>query len=165
VWRISNEPNPVSSFAVDLDAIHQCKARYWRAVDSKNWHLFDEVFTEDGVLDSSEDAVRGGRPAEQGIHRGRTTIVAMLCRMLADATTIHHGHQPEIAFVDTNSATGIWTMEDQIWFPDSFPVRYLHGYGHYHDRYVRGVDNIWRMTHSRLTRVRVDTTLAPSSPT
>jgi hypothetical protein len=150
----------VSTFtAADLNGIHACKARYWRGVDTKDWALFDEVFTVDGVLDSSDDAVRGGRKAEHGIHRGRAAIVSMLQRMLADAVTVHHGHQPEITVIDETNATGIWAMEDEIWFPESFPIRHLHGYGHYHDTYVREPDGIWRMTHSRLTRLRVDTDL------
>jgi hypothetical protein len=34
------------------------------------------------------------------------------------------------------------------------------GFGHYHDRYVKGDDGNWRITELRLTRLRTDLTEA-----
>ena len=43
----------------------------------------------------------------------------------------------EITFVSPTEATGIWSMEDKIKWPDG---RTLHGYGHYHERYRKVAD-------------------------
>jgi hypothetical protein len=45
-------------------------------------------------------------------------------------------------------------MEDMLRWPDGTE---LHGYGHYHETYEKGA-GAWRITSSRLTRLRMDFT-------
>ena len=45
-------------------------------------------------------------------------------------------------------------MEDLLRFPDGTELR---GYGHYHEDY-RKVDGEWRISRSKLTRLRMDIT-------
>jgi hypothetical protein len=48
-------------------------------------------------------------------------------------------------------------MDDYIWAGPgcALPYQALHGFGHYHDRYVRP-DGRWLIAETRLTRVRVE---------
>ena len=68
---------------------------------------------------------------------------------------------PIIDIVDADNATGIWAMEDRLYRPGDQPhhggVGYIHGFGHYHERYVRGPDGRWRIASVRLTRLRSGT--------
>ena len=54
------------------------------------------------------------------------------------------------------TATGIWAMEDRLWWSVDGRERRLHGWGHYHERY-RKVDGQWLIAYRRLERIRVDT--------
>ena len=87
---------------------------------------------------------------------GRDAIVESVSGALTGTTTVHHGHMPEIEITGPDTATGTWAMFDYVEWPagaDGTRVG-LHGYGHYHERYVR--DDGWRIASSRLVRLRVD---------
>ena len=129
------------------EAIRQLKARYFRFVDTKHWEGMRELFAADAVIDTTGE----GAKALQNLDE----FIAVLASMLADVVTVHHGHMPEIEITSPATATGIWAMEDQLWWPDGSPLRHLHGYGHYHETYVR-VDGRWWISTMRLTRLRRD---------
>lgn len=137
-----------------IDAIQQLKARYFRTLDCKDWSGYEAVFTPDLVADMRD--ANGQRDEAQLIH-GAARFVADLAPMLQDVVTVHHGHTPEIDVLSENEATGIWAMEDKLWpGPDSpLPFRYMHGYGHYHERY-RFREGVWRISEIRLTRLHVE---------
>jgi uncharacterized protein (TIGR02246 family) len=126
---------------VDVEAIQQLRARYARAIDTKDWALFADSLAEDARLST-----------DRGVDEGRDHIVAVISRALADATTVHHLHQPEIEITGPDAATGIWAMNDLVDFK-SFSLR---GYGHYNEEYVR-TESRWKIKSSTLTRIRVDT--------
>ena len=157
----------------DIEAIRQLKARYFRLMDTKQWDDLEAVFVPDVVIDSSGE----GGP----VTHGAAAFVAMLRDQIGDAVTVHHGHMPEITLTSTTMAEGVWAMEDHIWWPDGAPLRHLHGYGHYHETYVKVLDDLpagvdastlrprasaaahpgpWRIASMRLTRLRRDLTLA-----
>ena len=70
--------------------------------------------------------------------------------------TVHHGHMPEIEVTGEATATGVWAMEDLLrWSGRDGTVHHLHGFGHYHERYVR-VGGKWLIAEIRLSRLRVD---------
>jgi len=122
-------------------AIEQLKARYLRAVDSKDWELMSELLTPDAILEV------GGN-----IRNGSDEIIAVMSTRLDAFTTVHHCHMPEITILDDTSATGIWAMEDLLVSPDET----RRGYGHYHERYLRGAaTGAWRISHLRLVRITV----------
>lgn len=136
----------------DVGAIQILKARYFRAIDTKDWDLLAGVFTEDVEIDVTDDA-EGGE-----VYTGRDRFVATVARILADAVTVHHGHTPEIELTGPDTATGVWAMEDDVdWGPgpDGVPRRFT-GAGHYHEAYVREADGAWRIASLRLTRLRRD---------
>ena len=81
----------------------------------------------------------------------------MLCSVLCSKRVNSGMHRRETycSPVTAVTATGTWAMEDRIWWPEGSPVRFLHGYGHYHETYVV-TERGWRIATMRLTRLRVD---------
>jgi hypothetical protein len=131
----------------DIRAIERLKARYFRHIDTKDWEgLRQDVLTPDVRVDVTDDGA--------GIVEGADRFLAALARVLGGASTIHHGHMPEIELTSATTATGTWAMEDRLRFPEG-PVAELHGWGHYHDRYVKTPDG-WRIAATRLSRLRLD---------
>jgi len=128
----------------DIEAIEQLKARYFRTMDTKDWSGMRRVFADDVVMDTTSS---GG-----GVISGADEFLAFLEPTLRDVVTVHHGHMPEIQLTSTTTATGIWSMEDMLRWPDGTE---MHGYGHYHETYAK-VDGEWRITTSTLTRLRTD---------
>lgn len=130
----------------EIEAIVRLKARYFRLMDTKDWDGFRQVFTDDVVIDTTE---AGG-----GVVAGADEFLAFLQDAIGDVVTVHHGHMPEIDVLTPTSATGVWAMEDMLRWPNGME---LHGYGHYHESYEK-VDGAWRISASRLTRLRMDMT-------
>ena len=142
-----------------IEEIKQLKARYFRCLDTKDWEAFADVFTPDARMDMSGE-VRGAN--DDGVTTGNREIAAFVRRMVGDVTTVHHGHTPEIEVTSSNTATGVWAMEDTLRWPEGAPLAAMHGYGHYHDRYEMA-DGRWRIKSTTLTRLRVD--FEPSAAT
>ncbi len=130
----------------DIVAIQILKARYFRAIDTKDWDLLTSVLVEDVEIDVTDD-VEGGEP-----YVGREQFVTTCAKVLRDAVTVHHGHMPEITLSGPDQASGIWAMEDYVDWGEKGAFR---GYGHYHETYVRN-DEGWRISSLRLTRLRRD---------
>ncbi|GAB5451034.1 MAG: nuclear transport factor 2 family protein [Halioglobus sp.] len=125
-----------------IEDIKRLKARYFRALDSRQWDEFSECFTSDLVADF--------RGAPGTLSEGRDTFIASLRDVLGDAPTVHHGHSPEIDIYDDNNASGIWAMDDCV----DLPGLSLRGWGHYHEQYRREAGQ-WRISSTRLTRLRL----------
>ena len=135
----------------DLEAIRQLKARYFRHMDTKDWDALAQVFTDDVVIDVTGE---GG-----GVTRSVQEYMPFLQASIGDVTTVHHGHMPEITFTSDTTASGIWALEDQLWWPEGGVLSYMHGFGHYHETYEK-VDGQWRIKTLTLTRLRVDSVAA-----
>jgi len=131
---------------VDLEAIKQLKARYFRLMDTRQWEAWGDVFTEDCSMANAgpEDPPTVGRDA----------IVAFVRDAVEPMITTHHGHSPEIEFHSATSASGIWAMFDYL----EGPGYRMQGWGHYHETYRKGVDGRWRIASTRLMRLRVEAT-------
>jgi uncharacterized protein (TIGR02246 family) len=136
-----------------IEEIKALKARYFRCMDTKDWDGFAGVFTPNAVMDMSSEIPAGND--SDPIIRGRDDIAAFVNGVVADVTTVHHGHMPEIDVVSATAATGIWAMEDTLRWPEGALIRALHGYGHYHESYEK-VDGRWLIAAIRLSRLRVD---------
>jgi hypothetical protein len=135
-------------------AIMALKARYFRAMDTKDWAALRAVFTDDLVADF-RDATPVHQP-EMLIH-GADPYLAMLAPMLESVVTVHHGHMPEIDVESVTQARGVWAMEDLLWprAGSALPFASLRGWGHYHERY-RCTGGVWQIAEIRLTRLRVE---------
>ncbi|WP_349307254.1 nuclear transport factor 2 family protein [Rhodococcus sp. IEGM 1379] len=143
-------PHPNSDTAAeDINALTRLKARYFRLMDTKDWTGLASVFSDDVVIDMTET---GG-----GITHSVADYMPFLRASIENVSTVHHGHTPEITLTSPTTATGIWAMEDKLWWPAGGILEHLHGYGHYHEEYRKTSDG-WRICFMRLSRLRTDTT-------
>jgi uncharacterized protein (TIGR02246 family) len=132
---------------IDIEDIKRLKARYFRALDHKDWDEFGKVFASDAHLEVPEGNVS---------EHGRAAVVASVSGVLAGVRTVHHGHMPEIEVTGADTARGIWAMFDYVEFPAADGHRVgLQGYGHYTEEYVRE-DGEWRIKRLHLSRLRID---------
>lgn len=136
-----------------IEAIKTVKAKYFYGLDHKDWDMWRrEVFASDASLHVPESR------SEPWV--GVETIIAWVSASTADQVSVHHGHMPIIEFEADDRARVIWAMEDRLYRTREFPLAdgstYLHGFGHYHETYVR-LDCGWRIAASKLTRLRVET--------
>ena len=136
-----------------IEDIRRLKARYFRCLDTKDWDGFRDVFAADAEMDMRPEA------GERGLVHGNQAIADFVHGVVGDVETVHHGHMPEIDLTSPTTATGTWAMEDKLRWPDGYPIRTLHGYGHYHETYEK-VDGRWLIKTLTLSRLRVDTEMA-----
>jgi len=138
--------------------ILRLKARYFRCLDTKDIDGLDEIFMDDAIIDVRGSTTGGGEGSpsveglDDGIMSGRQ-LKSFFRSSIADLVTVHHGHMPEIEVHSESSASGIWALEDRIWFPAGSPYKMMHGWGHYHDTYVRH-EGRWRVSAMRISRLK-----------
>lgn len=142
--------------AVNLSAIEEIrllKARYLRAIDTKDWPLLRSLLTDDMVGDFRE---MGGTIDERLLTTSADAFVTSVAAALEKATTVHHVHSFEIRFTGARDAEGIWAMDDHFWAGEGSDLagRSHHGFGHYHDCY-RKARGRWLIAKTRLSRIRV----------
>lgn len=143
-----------------VDAIRMLKARFFLAVDGKNWEAYASLFTEDARFDVGGAFVdEGGGEAVEGL-KGTETVVGgkamaeRVSRLLDGATTVHLGATPLIEVTSDREAKAIWPVEDWLWFAEGAGPSVIHGFGRYDERYVR-IDDGWRIAEMRYTRTRL----------
>jgi hypothetical protein len=138
---------------LDKEAIRELKARYFRLMDTKDWDGWKELFTLDLAAKTDIAVSVGGADGKTLPEtRGVDEFVTNTRQVIDPASTVHHGHMPEIEFESDVSARGIWAMEDIVEWPDG---RLLRGYGHYHETYRKEAGS-WRIASLHLTRTRID---------
>ncbi|EME61893.1 MULTISPECIES: nuclear transport factor 2 family protein [Rhodococcus] len=128
---------------MDLQAIREIerlKYRYARALDTKSWiELADTMVPE-------ATAVYG----EHLSFESRDAFLNFLENTLGShVITEHHCGHPEID-VEGDTATGVWFLADTVVVPEDGLV--MRGSAYYHDRYVRGTDGLWRISHTGYER-------------
>ncbi len=137
---------------VAIEDIRGVKARYCRMLDTKDWDGFAALFTEDVVMDVSQDT---GNPPIVGI----PAVLDQVKFAVTTAATSHQVHTPEIALTGPDTAEGVWAMQDRVvWQPGTSPlqgVASITGYGQYHERYRRESGD-WKIAALTLTRFHVD---------
>jgi hypothetical protein len=128
-----------------LEEIRRVKYRYLRCVDLKLWDEIAEVFTSDATADYGTPAL--GEPVRL---TGRDEIVAFLRDKLGPGIiTVHFASQPEID-VEGSTASGTWSFEDTVIATEYGVV--IKGAAFYQDRYARGEDGRWRISHTGYVR-------------
>jgi len=128
-----------------LEEIRRVKYRYLRCVDLKLWDEIGDVFTADATVDYGTRAL--GKPIKLS---GRDEIVAFLRDSLGPGiVTVHFASQPEID-ISGDVATGIWSFKDTV-IATEFKVL-IEGAAFYEDRYARGEDGKWRISHTGYVR-------------
>ena len=127
------------------EAIRQLKARYFRYMDTRRWQDLRGLLSDDFVGDYG--------PSDEEQFAGPDEFIAKLQINFKDATTVHHGHMPEIELDGNDRATAMWAMEEIVQTPEYD----LHAYGHYADGYRR-VDGVWLISNTQVTRLKLDIT-------
>ena len=139
---------------VEIEAIQQLKARYQRAVDTKDWDLMRSVLAPD-----ARSVYSDGKHA----YEGRDAIVEFLAdpRGLGNSeiVSMHHAHTPEIELTSATTAKGKWYLEDFVisalpsdWAPNG---TVMHGTGIYSDEYVK-VEGEWLIKETGYERIFED---------
>lgn len=140
---------------IAIESIKTLKARYFRYVDTQDWRAFRQIFSDDAVLEFQESMDKPVRIAD---------FMGAVEQFLSGAVSVHHGYLPEINIESAERATGIWAMDDQIFFPDRADtpggMAGLRGFGHYHEVYVCTAGK-WLISSLRLTRLRLERMLRP----
>ena len=128
-----------------LEEIRRLKYRYLRCVDMKLWDEIAEVFTPEATADYGTPAL--GEPVRL---TGRDAVVAFLRDKLGPGiTTVHFASQPEID-IEGDTASGTWCFEDTVIATEYGVV--IRGAAFYEDRYARGADGRWRISHTGYVR-------------
>jgi ketosteroid isomerase-like protein len=145
------EDQVMSANFADWVAICETKARYCRCLDTKDWAGYADCFTEDVVLKTPPATVTSGRDA----------VLKMVRSAVETSKTTHHVHNPEIRFdADGQGADVIWAMQDRnTWSAERRALMGNAGhtgYGHYHERYLKGVDGHWRIKSQVLSYLQMD---------
>lgn len=131
---------------VDSQLISRLKASYARLLDLKDWAGLERLFAEDFAFEGNWSS------------RGGSLFVERLSQHLADASTVHELHTPELEIRASDAATGIWPFSDIIDQRRAGLGLYRRGFGHYHESYVKAND-AWRISAMRITRTRVECSL------
>ena len=121
---------------LEIEKIKQLKARYFRALDTNDWVLFESTFTPDCPASYSDGDL---------CFPDRASIVEFMRENLSGdrMLTMHHGHHPEIEIIDETTANGIWYLEDTVLALDA-NLR-IYGAGIYDDGYTK-VDGEWKIS-------------------
>jgi uncharacterized protein (TIGR02246 family) len=133
---------------LDIEDIKQLKARYCRFVAKEDWEGFKNLFSED-LQFITPDGTR---------HDGRDVFMAFHEESLEKPKVwgVVHCYTPEITITGPDTAVGIWAMSDiHIWPGGEGPAMGHHGYGHYHEDYIRLEDG-WRFRRIQVIYERVD---------
>ena len=143
-----------------IEEIKQLKAAYFWTVDRKDWSALAELFTDDAVFDmTAEVSLQRGADAaaeSETVVVGGRAIAAFVASAVGEPITVHHGHMPVIEITGPSTATGRWTMFDDVDFGD----RRMRAYGWYDEEYER-VGERWRISRLDLHRWRADWTPIP----
>lgn len=127
---------------VEIEQIRQCKYRYLRALDQKDWDLLAECLTDDAVAEYSAGKYR---------HEGREAIVAWISDAMGSEQFLssHRCHHPEIRLTGPDTAEGTWALEDVVVIEDVGLT--IQGAAFYEDAYAK-VDGEWRICHTGYKR-------------
>lgn len=131
---------------IAIEDIRMLKARRDYALDTKDWATYEALHAPHHV--SHND----GFPREEGA----AYLTAMVRKRLDPVITVHHSHSAVIEILTPDTASGIWGMEDYIYWSQGDEDHWLHGAGFYHETYER-LNGVWVFTTRRLKRLHVRT--------
>ena len=117
---------------IAIEDIKKLKARYFRAIDQKDWRLLKSTFADDVVLDyraaATDPSGANLVPDATGdILLGSDLAIETIEASLEGISTVHHGHMPEIEITGDTTATALWPMSDILGFPAGGPVSKMLG--------------------------------------
>jgi hypothetical protein len=123
----------------DLEAIRALKARYLNACDQQDPERAASCFA------SGEIVIDMGHLGRLTTREQFATVFSQLgCQPFV--LDLHHGGNPELAFIDDDHVTGVWSLDYRNLNTQAKTVTFLAVT--YHDEYRR-LDGEWRITGSR----------------
>ena len=141
-----------------IEGVRLCKAKYAYCVDTKDWDGFGALFTDEAVFDETNamtarhpktgEWVRTGsefslellQSVENGVAWpviGVKNIVEVARGMAEHNLLVHKLFNPMIEILTERTAKAIWPFEDEVYFSEGQPMRYMNGMGHYHETYEK----------------------------
>jgi uncharacterized protein (TIGR02246 family) len=133
---------------VEIEAIRQLKARYCYCVAHEDWTEFERLFAPELQFITPDGALYDGRKVFMAYH------VEVLQKPKVWGVVRCFTSQIDITGPD--AAHGVWQMEDVHVWPTGGDKRVgHHGYGHYHEDYVRSAEG-WRFKVIRVTYERME---------
>lgn len=118
-----------------IEEIKTLLARRLRHMDPGEWDRYGSCHTADAWSETYGDlpADKQPRSAHGAVNRvvGPDALARQIRYFMTHnhrGTSVHHVHQPGIAFTSTTEATGIWPMEDHLWWRDGTREETFHGY-------------------------------------
>jgi hypothetical protein len=146
--RKESQLNDVSMLQrlVDLEDIRRLEAQRIRAIDTQDWAAYEAVHAPEHY--SHND----GEPRWDGAKANTDRLAALF----QGVQTVHHVHTAELELTSPTTASGIWAMEDYLYWKQGGADHWLHGFGFYHETYRKEGD-AWLFTSRRLRRTRVMT--------
>lgn len=142
-----------------IEDLRRLMARYVYSADHHRWQDLAATFTPDGTFTPHKPDGSVWLRME-----GREEIAKTVGSSGGpEDVLVHHLFSDEIDVESATSAHGVWAMEDIITRPENaevneeFPFKGMHGYGHYHARFVK-VDGSWYIAELKQTRLRLDFT-------
>ncbi|MBG9733863.1 nuclear transport factor 2 family protein [Paenibacillus alvei] len=135
---------------VAIEEISNLKARYVRYADAKKWSELAKLFTTEATFEvyDEKDNLLVSMKGQQEIQHAINDNVGA-------AQPIHHIFSREFDFTSSTTAEAVWSMEDNIMFPEGSEFSSIRGYGHYHDTYEK-VDGKWFIQSLKITRVKME---------
>ncbi len=132
---------------LEIEQIKHLKARYCTCVAKEDWPTFMSLFSEDLAFMTPDGTIYQPRSAFEKMH----------IRTLQEPKVwgVVHCYTPIIEITGENSAKGVWGMEDIHVWPGDGPRIGHHGYGHYHEDYVRTTDG-WKFKRIDVIYDRMD---------
>ncbi len=142
-----------------IEEIKRLKARFFLAVDGKDWAAYADLFTPDARLEvdgAFDDGAAGlaSDLSDAGAARGGAAMAAIVSAALDGIETQHIGFMPVIDMLSAEEARAIWPVEDWLWFPPGTEPCVVHGFGRYHEHYAWTLDG-WRIARMRYERTRM----------
>jgi hypothetical protein len=128
---------------VAIEDVKQLRARYCRAIDTKNWALLESLLTPDVRLDLPSLRSKGVEVV------GVEAFLALVRDWFGEAPSLHSNYLPEIEIVSPSRATAVWAQEHFIGALYRAGEHHGHGYGYSYDEYVKS-EGRWLVASVRL---------------
>ena len=138
---------------IEFHEISELKSRYVRALDTQDWDLMEACLAENAVA-----CFNGGRVTRHG----RRAIVQFLREVITPGFVGSHiAIHPELTLTGSNTARGIWRMQEIAYFTEPSPAladmhivggEEMSGAGYYHEEYLKE-DGSWKLSSINIVRI------------
>ena len=120
----------------ETEAIKKLKAKYWRAIDTKQWDEIAETLSDD--VDADLGLMK---PAD------KQSYVEFVRDTVGDRYCIHQGHNPEIEIIGETTAQGKWELYNELIEPETKKKLVFTAF--YHDEYEKEGGE-WRIKKTKV---------------